>query len=259
MGFDWGTKPQAVGVHTSRTIMYNELSRLFDAIPAENADFEDYQKAVVQSNVLGLKTQSNREITWKNLTQLYGFRQTPLFRNFRRLWTRSTEADHPVLTVIAAMSRDLIFRESANWLDEVALGTEVSSGFFLERIQLHFPGRYSPATARSTSQALFSSWTHAGWLAGANPVSRPRKIAKVGAGALALALFIAWSEGLRGDQLFGSCYVRLLQKELPEPKTVLWEAHRNSFINYYETGGISDIRFPGWLTPQEEEALHGSL
>jgi len=255
----WGTKPKAIGVHTSRTIMSNELSIIFSKISSENAVFEDYKTFVLERNGLALHTQSNREITWKNLVQLYGFTDTPLFRNFKRLWPRLQEQERPVLALVYAASRDSILRSTIPLVRDMPIRTLVNSRLFLDHIEQTFPDRYSKATARSTSQALFSSWTHAHWLGGENQVERPRRTAPVGAGSLALALFIAWTEGKRGDQLFGTEIVELLLKEVGEPKALLWEAHRNSFLNYYDSGGISDIRFPGWLTTAEEEKLHGTL
>lgn len=259
MNIIWGTNPGAIGVHTSRTIMYREVSLLLGYLPDSSTDFKEYEAAVLEKNMLGLKTVSNRVITWKNLTQLYGFRDTPLFRNFRRLWFLVPEKQRPVLSLVVAMSRDRILRESAAWISNVPHGNDVTSVFFLENLNSAFPGRYSLATARSTSQSLFSSWTHAGWLGGSNPARRPRQSPDIGAGSLSLALFVAWSEGLRGEQLFETPISRVVLNEVTETKTLLWEAHRNSFLNYYDSGGLSDIRFPGWLTAREEEILHGTL
>lgn len=238
--------------------MAKEVSLLFGSLPSTSATFEDYQSAVLDKNVLALKTTSNRAITWKNLSQLYGFRPTPLFRNFRRLWFLVPERQRPALDLVVAMSRDRLLRESAAKISAVPVLTEVNSIFFLDNLHTEHPGRYSVATARSASQALFSSWTHAGWLDGASPIRRTRQIPEIGSGCLSLALFIAWTQGFRGDLLYQTPISRAILKEIAEPRVILWEAHRNSFLDYYDSGGISDIRFPGWLSAEEEEILHGT-
>ena len=126
--------------------------------------FEVYRDAVIQRNVLELGTLSNRRITWDNIRKLYGFRNTPVFRNFHRLWQRTSLKDQPSLALVIAMSRDQMLRESRTWLSSVPAGEKLGSPFFLEKIVDTFPNRYSELTAASLSRNLTSSWLQVGWI-----------------------------------------------------------------------------------------------
>ena len=57
-GFRFGDR----GTQTSRTIMLNELTALFDAVPA-HADPTEYTTAIVDDNALGKQTGANRRLT----------------------------------------------------------------------------------------------------------------------------------------------------------------------------------------------------
>jgi len=224
-------------------------------LPAES-DKRAYREAVVERNVLALTTVANRKITWDNLNRLYLFDNSVFFRNFRQLWYRTSEEQRPALGAVLALKRDGMFFEAGQALVSQAIGTAVDSGFFQSHIETSYPGRYSSNTAASMSRNLFSSYKQSGWV---DEKTLKRKEAKPGAAALSLALFLAWTRGLRGSLLFDDPLVALLLTDIPEPLTLLWEAHRSSFINYYDSGGISDIRFPGWLTPEEQETYHGAV
>src|SRR5436305_1056023 len=86
LGFRNGT----ASVHTSRTMMLEELSLLLDRIPPEAAR-DAYVAAINTENVLGKPTQTTRRVTAKNLGQLYALDPgCTLFRLLRHFWT----ADH---------------------------------------------------------------------------------------------------------------------------------------------------------------------
>lgn len=57
--------------HTSRTMMFQEISRLFDLLP-DTAGFSDYIRAVVDDNALEKSTVKNRKLTTQHLKEEYG-------------------------------------------------------------------------------------------------------------------------------------------------------------------------------------------
>jgi hypothetical protein len=249
---DFGTRPGAVGGHTGRTIMFKELHVLL-SVGSREYSYIDFKNAVLQQNILGANTQNNRKITWGYLQKLYGFRDTPLFRNFKSIWNRTPESDRPGLALTVALSRDILLLKSGSWISSLPLGTETPSNFFAEGLRNEFLGKYSLITTASISRNLASSWKQAGWIDAHKNI---RIRGKIGAGALSIALFISWTNGLRGDQLLASPLSQILVKEIEEPFALIWEANRSNFLNFYQSGGIIDIRFPGWLTQEEEEVLH---
>ena len=66
LGFRNGTS----SVHTSRTMMLEELSLLLDKVPADAAE-DAYIAAITTENVLGKPTQTTRQLTAAKLGELY--------------------------------------------------------------------------------------------------------------------------------------------------------------------------------------------
>src|SRR5207245_1582770 len=66
LGFREGT----TSVHTSRTMMFDELSLLLEKVGA-SANADAYLSAIIEENVLGKPTQTTRQRSAKRLTELY--------------------------------------------------------------------------------------------------------------------------------------------------------------------------------------------
>ena len=129
-GFRFGDR----GTQTSRTIMLNELTALFDAVPA-HAGPTEYTTAIVDDNALGKQTGANRRLTGQRLRELYGFDlRLALFRVLRRLWTID-ESGRPLLAMLCSLARDPLLRLSAAHILGLPIGAELVRSYFLEAIR----------------------------------------------------------------------------------------------------------------------------
>ena len=89
------------GLHTSKTLMLQELEGLLAAVP-EGAPAKAYRVAIVEENVLGKRTFSACKETVPRLTALHGLDPNkPLFRVVRRLW----DVDPTTLLQLASYSQ----------------------------------------------------------------------------------------------------------------------------------------------------------
>jgi hypothetical protein len=78
-----GFRSGSMSVHTSRTMMLEELSLVLDQVPA-GARKDDYPAAIVDQNILGKPTRTTRQRTARRLTELYSLDSScPLFRLLR--------------------------------------------------------------------------------------------------------------------------------------------------------------------------------
>ena len=85
----WGFRRGQRGTHTSRTIMFDELSDLLEAAPA-GASRGDYAHAVMEENCLGKRTAATRKLSLQRLSELYGLNpRLLLFGALRDLWAQS--------------------------------------------------------------------------------------------------------------------------------------------------------------------------
>lgn len=248
-GFKFGKN----GAHSARTIMLDELIRLFEHNDS-NASKETYLSDIIDYNLLDKGTDKSRQLTAKHLIDLYSLdNQVPLFRIFRKLWSIDPAAQ-ALLALQLGLARDPILRQSA----PVVLATTVGDQLPRETMEAVFrdtdPDRYSPASLKSIAQNVNGSWTRAGYLQGR--VKKIRAMPSISPVNVVYSLFQASLGGATGQRLMTAPSTRLLQ--LPEERLLDMAASASyrGIIDFRHSGGVIDIRFPDFLTEEEQEWLH---
>ena len=253
LGFRFGVN----GPHAARTMMLDDLRVLFAHVP-DNASHADYAQAVFTDNVLGKPTKKARELALRHLTTLYGLdMRLPLFRALRRLWPVD-EVAQPVLVLTAALARDPLLRGTQAFMLRQPPGALVSREDLERRLAADHPDRFSPASLKSFAQNVNGSWTAAGFLSGR--IRKTRSMPVVTLVNVAFSLFLGHLEGLSGQRLFMSPWMSLLPGS-PEALEVLANsAYHRGLLVFLNAGGVKEVRFPDYLTPEEEqmcqEAVH---
>lgn len=241
------------GAHASRTMMLNELQTLLDAAPV-GASKVEYVSLVVDANLLGKGTAKARQLTAKHLTELYCLDDALcLFRVFRRLWQQDTPA-RPVLALTLALARDPLLRLSCPLMLSKNPGEPLDRREVEDVLDQAEPGRYSAASLKSFAQNINGSWTQAGFLQGR--MRKVRALPTVTPTNLAFALFLGHLEGLRAQRLFASDWARLMSGSQEELIALAQSASRRGLLVFMNAGGVMEVRFPGYLTQEEEAWLH---
>lgn len=241
------------GAHQSRTMMLDDLQTLMDAAP-ENATKADYTALMVDANLLGKGTSKARRLTAKHLIELYGLDDKfCLFRVFRRFWQQDVQA-RPVLALTLALARDPILRLSRPMMLGKQPGEALSRREVEELLDQPDPSRFSAASLKSFAQNINGSWTQAGFLQGR--VGKVRATPTITPTNLAYSLFLGHLEGLRAQRLFSSAWACLLSGSKEELVAMAQTASRRGLMVFMNAGGVMEVRFPGYLTPEEEEWLH---
>ena len=84
----FGFKFNKRSVHTGRTIMLEELSKLIEAVP-DAINYDEYIEAITEQNCLLKRSSSSRKITANFLTELYSLDPTlSIFRTLLFFWNR---------------------------------------------------------------------------------------------------------------------------------------------------------------------------
>jgi len=248
-----GFREGAGSIHTSRTMMWSELSLILGAVPAA-ATPDAYATAVVEANVLGKLTRTTRTRTLQRLVELYALdSKCPLFRLLRHFWTTDTRA-RPVIAYLVAAARDPVLRDMTPFVVAVPDGNPVTPDQIAKSLGEKFPKRFGPSTALATAQRLASSWGQAGFLAGKVKKKRVRLV--VTPVAVTFALLLGYLAGLRGKMLLDSIWTRMLGRTPAEIADLAAEASGQGWVTYKAAGAVIEITFPGLLTPQEEKAAH---
>lgn len=246
LGFRFGLN----GPHAARTMMLDEL-RLLLSHTGLQAARADYVAAIVDDNVLGKPTRRARELTLRYLAALYSLDgSNPVFRAMRRLWA-SSEAAQPMLGLAVALARDPLLRATQEFILDQPIGGEVRRESVEQQLALAHPDRFSPASLKSFAQNILGTWTAAGLLSGHRHKVRakPRVIPE----SLTLYLFLGYLAGRTGQRLFSSEYMSALCGSPGELVPLAESASHRGLLMFMNAGGLTEVRFPGYLTPEEDQ------
>lgn len=246
LGFRFGIN----GPHAARTMMLDDLRTLFACVPADAAQAV-YTTAVVEANVLGKPTRKARELADRHLRALYGLeRSNPIFRALRRLWSSNAGAQ-PMLALLVSLARDPLLRSSREFILERPQGALIAREEVEAFLSRSFPDRFSLASLRSFAQNVAGTWTSAGVLVGHRRKFRATPV--VGPEAAAMALFLGHLEGRTGQRLFSSEWMKLLGGSPGELELLANSASHKDLLVFLNAGDVKELRFPGFLTPEEEQ------
>jgi hypothetical protein len=249
----FGFRFERGGTHSSRTMMLDELAALLDYMNRPEATKADYLNAIEEDNCLGKRSGKTRRLTYKHLAELYSLDTGHvLFRALLYFWQRD-EAGRPMLALLATYARDSIFRASAPMILKSPEGSVITRDSVEELIDNLEPGRFSKATLKSTAQNINSSWTKSGHLIGRNKKVRSQAIPT--AGSTAYALLLGYLAGARGQGLFSTEYIKLLDCSREKTIEFAEQASRRGWITYKRVGDVIEVLFPNLINQQEQEWL----
>ncbi len=253
LGFRFGIN----GTHAARTMMLDDMRLLLAQTPA-SASRTDYAQAVVVDNVLGKATKSARQLALRHLSALYSLdTANPIFRALRRIWP-CEQAAQPILALAVALARDPLLRGAQHFVSTQAVGTHVQRAEIEAFLEQNYPQRFTPASLKSFAQNLAGTWTASGLLNGHR--RKIRSLPTRTPESLVLLLFLGYLEGRTGQRLFSSTWTDLLGCTTEEAEALAQAASHRGLLIFMSAGGVTEVRFPGYLTADEErvrEAIQG--
>jgi hypothetical protein len=236
------------GATTSHTIVVPALQLLLAEV-GTHGDAADYERAVMEDNVLGKDTVESRRRTLRYLRELYVLRSDSLlFRALADLWTDDFSGQ-PLLAGLCALARDPVFRASAQAIFSSEPGDEVTSGDLAEAVARSFPESYSDATLAKIGRNTSSSWEQTGHLDAVARTTKVRRRAACTASTTAFALFLGHLEGLAGAALFDTVWARALDQPRAHLIDLAVVASQRSLIDFRHSGGVTEVRFTELLRP----------
>ena len=106
---------------------------------------------------------------------------------------------------------------------------------------------------RSTAQNINSTWTKSGHLFGR--VRKVRARANPTAGSVSYALLLGYLTGVRGQALFQSEYIKLLDRTSDKAIELAEEASRKGWIVFKRVSDVIEVLFPNLINQEEMEWL----
>jgi hypothetical protein len=251
LGFKSGTS----GTHTSRTLMFAELSMLLAAV-GQGATREEFVHAVVEENVLGKSTASTRRISAQRLTELYALDTTiPIFRLLQKLWATDRDSQ-PLLALLSGLARDPLLRCTASAVIGLRDGQSFDRDSTTEALKLHAGKRLNEAIIDKVVRNSAASWTQSGHLTGRTFKKRQR--VKPTAASVTMALFLGFLQGLRGGGLLKTLWCEVLDSTPETLAGIASRASTSGLMRFRQSGDVIEIGFPELLTNAENErTTHG--
>lgn len=251
IGFKFGEK----GMHTSRTIMLDELSLLLctgRTVPTRT----EYRALIVEQNCLGKRTVSSRKLTDQRLGELYALDAKVLFfRIMRQLWN-SEEIGRPLLAILLALARDPLLRFTAIPIMRLHHGNEFSRKAFTDILNKHTGSRFNEAVIDKIVRNTASSWTQSGHLEGRT--LKIRRTVSPTPPVATFALLMGYVLGARGDVLFETLWAKVLDVSKDELIQIAMDAKRLGYLDIKASGGIVDVSFHRLFTEEERRLIHGT-
>lgn len=242
------------GASTSHTILVPALHTLLARV-GPLADAADYERSVLEENILGKDTIESRRRTLRYLRELYVLRSdSRLFRALGELWN-DDPAGQPLLAGLCALARDPVFRASAQPIFSSEPGDEVTSADLAESVGKAFPDSYSDATLAKIGRNTFASWAQTGHLEAVARTTKVRRRAVCTPATTAFALFLGHLEGLVGAALFDTLWARALDQSRAHLIDLAVAASQRSIIDFRHSGGVTEVQFTELLRPVEGRLL----
>jgi hypothetical protein len=222
--------------------MLADLQHLLSAVPA-TASLGDYRAAVCTHNVVGKRSDTARQRTFRYLRELYGLDASePTFAALRMLWAAESAA-RPLLAMLSALARDPALRATFPPILAAREGSRITSDDLAASVQRQHPGDYKESVAAKIGRNALSSWQQSGHLVAVKRTTKLRSRAECRPPAVALALFVGHLEGGAGQGLLDTLYAQALDVPKQVIRDQAFTAAQNGWIDYREVGGVVEVTF----------------
>ena len=228
------------GAHISKTMMLNEISKLITT-NSTTASIEQYEKSIINDNLLSKSTQSNRKETFSRLKSLYALNDNiPIFAIYRILALYDIKSI-PLLSLLISWARDPLLRSSTPAIFQAAIGEEIKKETIQDAILSIYPDRYSTNSLGTSSRNISSTWKQSGHLMGLKTKKRVQVNPKPA--SVAFALILSDICEYKGEQLFSSPFCKLLDLNPIQAQSLATQAHRENLLTMKSIDRIIEINF----------------
>ena len=234
VGFRFGAK----GTHTSRTMMFDELRQVFLAT-SPDARRTDYAAAIIEGNCLSKPTTSTRRLTNQRLGELYGLDPAiPLFRVLRRLWELDS-AGRPLLSLLAAIARDPLLAATSPAIIFLPANAGFQRDTMKSAVRAVVGNRLNDSTLEKVCRNAASTWTQSGHLEGRT--FKKRRLVLSSPAPVAYAIYLAYSAGFRGAEIFLCAWLRVLDCDPSRARQLALDAKRIGLLDLRMAGDVVEL------------------
>ncbi len=214
---------------------------------------EGYKQCVIEENCLGKPTSSTRRLSFQRLSELYSLDpQVSLFRVLRRLWTMDA-GSQPLLALLLALARDPLLRASASAVLPLKAGDEFRRSDAEAVLRTATEGRLNESILAKVVRNCASSWAQSGHLQGRT--FKVRQLIKPHFASVTMALATGHAAGFRGESLFNSPWMQVLDIDPATARNLTFEAKRAGLLDLRVSDKIVDLQLDR-LDPSLSSSAH---
>jgi len=235
--------------------MLTELGQALDAV-SPDATRAAYAQAIIDENVTGKRTASTRALTNQRLGELYALDPSvTVFRAFRRCWDSDPQG-RPLLALLCALARDPLLRATVPPILALRPDEELGRQPVLDAVRSAVGERLNDANVEKVVRNASSTWAQAGHLVGR--VRKCRRLVTPTPVVVAYALLLGYLLGVRGNRLFKSMWIAVLDADEEKLIFLAMDAKRLGALNLKHGGGVIEVDFTSILKPEEIRDSHGT-
>jgi hypothetical protein len=218
--------------------MLAELSAVLAAVPS-SASRQQYAEAIIDLNCLAKPTASTRRLTNQRLGELYGLDTSiPIFRVLHRLWDLD-DRGRPLLAMLCAIARDPLLAATAPSVLSLPAGAQLLREPMREALRAVVGDRLNEETLDKVLRNAASSWAQSGHLEGRT--FKKRRLVHPTPANVAFALYLAYTVGFRGPDLFTSGWMAVLDCSLSSGRQLALEAKRFGLIDLRMAADVIEL------------------
>ena len=215
--------------------MFKELEKVMDF-----AISDDSYLQALENNVTGKKSADGMKQTARFLKIIYGFDKTnAAFKIFKHFWLSIDLKEKELITFLFALNNDYLLSESISVIVNTKIGEKTTVESFEENIEKYYPNKYSTITRHSIGKNLASSWKQIGFITG--KVKNTRSQPEISYNLVAFAFIMAYLNGLRGDFIISSKWVKALCLNENQLREFAIEASKRGLVHYQFSGNVTAI------------------
>lgn len=148
-----------------------------------------------------------------------------------------------------------VLRASTSVILGAEPGEVVGPANFDLAIEAAFPGAYKGNTRRTTAQKVASSWNQSGHLRAEKPTRKVRAQVHPTPAAVTYALLLGHLQGGRGQALFETVWVQVLDQPRSHLVDLATSASKRGMLEFRHAGGVIEVTFHQLLRPLDGDRV----
>jgi hypothetical protein len=209
---------------------------------AGETDFIKLKKAIIEDNLLGKETISNRRDIIEKLRLFYALDASfPIFSFFQTMWVRNPNS-RPLLAFQLAQARDRFLYKLHFLIESFTAEQQIQTKTVLNLLPDTWKSSYSENSINAMAKHLVSAWSEAGFLLKGS--KKYRVMPEVFPENICYAIFLCKMQEISGEQIFNSVWLRSLLLDRQAIINLGIIANQKGIIEFQMSSNLLRIKFP---------------